>query len=114
MSVRASISIVLLLIGAGLLAAAGLAGQAQKSGGTLRVVSTHDLDHFDPALAYATDSWALEFATCAELYSYPDKPGSEGAVLTPEVAADFPGFSKDGKTQTIELKRTYRFPPALG
>ena len=50
-----------------------------------------------------------EFATCAKLYSYPDKPAPQGAIVIPEVATGFPKVSRDGKTQTIELKRTYRF-----
>jgi len=109
MRARAWISVGLLLVGAGLLAAAGFANPAQKKGGTLRISSVHDVDYLDPGLAYATDSWSLEFATCAELYSYPDKPGAEGTALVPEVAVAFPAVSKDGRTVTIGLRRSYRF-----
>ena len=51
----------------------------------------------------------IMFATCAKLYNYPDKPAPEGAIAVPEVATGLPVVSKDGKTQTIRLKRTYRF-----
>jgi peptide/nickel transport system substrate-binding protein len=102
-------SLVLLTLGLGLLAAVGLAGPTQRNGGTLRLSGTSELDSVDPALAYLADSWWLEFATCAKLYSYPDKPAPEGAIVIPEVATRFPKVSQDGKTQTIGLKRTYRF-----
>ena len=91
------------------MAAAALAGPAQKNGGTLRISSIRDLDSVDPALAYSTLSWMSEFATCAKLYNYPDKPAPQGAIVIPEVATGFPKVSPDGKTQTIKLKRTYRF-----
>jgi peptide/nickel transport system substrate-binding protein len=114
------LSIAGLAVGAGLLVAAGFAGSAssgtdrssngvQKKGGTLRFSKSTDIDYVDPALAYFTDSWQLEFATTARLYTYPDKAGAEGATVIPEVAAGFPVVSKDGKTYTIKLKSTYKF-----
>jgi oligopeptide transport system substrate-binding protein len=106
---RVWLSVVALVVGVGLLAAAGLAGPAQKKGGTLRLSSFRDVDSVDPALGYSTEAWMLEFATCAKLYSYPDKPPPEGAIVVPEVAKGFPKVSSDGKTQTIELRRSYRF-----
>jgi len=106
---RGWLSVVFLLLGAGLLAAAAFAGPSQKRGGTLRVASGRDLDSLDPAIAYLTASWSLEFATCAKLYNYTDDPSREGANVLPEVAEGFPRVSSDGKTQTIELKRSYRF-----
>jgi peptide/nickel transport system substrate-binding protein len=99
------------VVGAGLLAAAGLGGPAHKRGGTLRISGGRDLDSVDPALAYNTSSWTIEFATCAKLYNYPDKPAPAGAIPVPEVAKSSPTVSNDGKTQTIRLKRTFRFAP---
>jgi ABC-type oligopeptide transport system substrate-binding subunit len=91
------------------LAATAPAGPAQKRGGTLRISGGRDLDSVDPAVAYNTGSWAFEYATCAKLYNYPDRPAPAGAIAVPEVARRFPTLSKDGKTQTIQLKRTFRF-----
>ncbi len=108
MPIRVWLSVVALVAGTGLLAAAGLAGPAQKKGGTLRL-SSGQIDSVDPGLAYTPPTWMLEFATCAKLYNYPDKPAAEGAVVMPEVAKSFPKVSRDGKTQTIELRRSYRF-----
>jgi ABC-type oligopeptide transport system substrate-binding subunit len=92
-----------------MLAAAGLAGPTQKKGGTLLLGFLFDLDSVDPAISYGDLGWMLEQATCAKLYNYPDKPASEGVIAMPEVATGFPKLSADGKTQTIQLNRTYRF-----
>jgi ABC-type oligopeptide transport system substrate-binding subunit len=83
--------------------------RAQQQGGTLRWSRPRDIDSIDPALAYNPDSWMLEFATCANLYNYPDKPAPAGAIPVPEVAKTLPQMSADGRTQTIRLKRTFRF-----
>jgi peptide/nickel transport system substrate-binding protein len=109
MRLRAWFAIGGVVVGAGLLAAAGLGGPAHKRGGTLQISGGRDLDSVDPALAYNTSSWTIEFATCAKLYNYPDKPAPAGAIPVPEVATSSPAVSNDGKTQTIRLKRTFRF-----
>ncbi len=51
---------------------------------------------------------SLGFATCAKLFNYPDEPGAAGTRLVPEVVDTFT-VSKDGRTYTFELKRTFRF-----
>ena len=109
MRARLWISVVLLVTGAVLFAAAGLARPEAKKGGTLRLAQGRDFDTLDPALNYITNGWMLEFATCAKLYNYPDAPAPRGAIVVPEVAKAFPKVSADGKTQTIDLKHSYRF-----
>jgi len=117
---RLMLSIAMLAIGAGLLAATAAAGSSRSSGpnassvaaqtgGTFRVSLNTDLDYVDPALAYYTVSWSIEYATCAMLMNYPDKPAPQGSRLIPEVAQGFPTISKNGKTYTFNLKKTYRF-----
>ena len=108
MTTRMWLSLAGLAVVTGLLAAAGPAEPARK-GGTLRISMARDVDSVDPGVLYSVDGWQLEFATCANLYNYPDAPAPKGAVVIPEVATGFPKVSPDGKTQTIELKRTYRF-----
>ena len=53
----------------------------------------------------------LEYATCAKLMNYPDKPGPEGSRLRPEVAKTPPTISPDGKTYTFMIRSGYRFSP---
>jgi ABC-type oligopeptide transport system substrate-binding subunit len=111
------LSVAMLAIGAGLLVAAGFASTASsgtakagaaKAGGTLRLSKSTDIDYVDPALAYFTDSWELEYITCAKIMNYPDKPGAAGAQVVPEVAQSYK-VSKDGKTYTFVLKKTYKY-----
>ena len=113
-----ALQLVLLVSGLGLLAAAcgggGGGGSAQQSsggarqGGTLRLSKSTDIDYVDPALAYFSDSWQLEYVTCAKLFNYPDAPAPRGTQVKPEVVDSY-DVSPDGKTYTFRLKKTFRF-----
>ena len=117
---RLMLSIAMLALGASLLAATATAGsqgssglsassgQTQK-GGTFRYSLDTDIDYVDPALAYYTISWQIEYATTSMLMNYPDAAAPRGSRLVPEVASGFPKISKDGRTYTFNLKKTYRF-----
>jgi oligopeptide transport system substrate-binding protein len=104
------LSILMAAAGASLLAASALGSVSQvPPPNTFRWSLTVDIDNVDPALAYYDSSWALQYATGAMLFNYPDSAAPRGARLVPEVAAGFPSISKDGRTYTFRLKRTYRF-----
>jgi ABC-type oligopeptide transport system substrate-binding subunit len=77
-----------------------------SGGSTLNLaVAGADVDYSDPALAYGTLSWEIEYATCQKLVSYPDAEGSKGSELEPgEATAGFPTVSSDGKTYTFTIK----------
>jgi ABC-type oligopeptide transport system substrate-binding subunit len=117
---RLTLSVAMLLIGTGLLAASAIAGpsgsagpQASSSdqarvGGTFRHSLSVDIDYVDPALAYYVPSWSIMYATAGMLLNYPDAPAPRGSRLTPEIAAGFPRISRDGLTYTFQLKRNYR------
>jgi oligopeptide transport system substrate-binding protein len=117
---RLTVSVAMLLLGAGLLAASAIAGpsgsagpQASASGearvgGTLRHSLNRDIDYVDPALAYYVPSWSIMYATAAMLMNYPDAPAPRGSRLTPEVAAGFPRISRNGLTYTFQLRRNFR------
>ena len=79
-----------------------------SGGGTLRMVSSYDVDSMDPAYAIAQD---LLYATCAKLVNYPDKAGAAGSQLTPEVAQALPTRSGDGRTYTFKIRPGFRFSP---
>jgi peptide/nickel transport system substrate-binding protein len=91
---------------------AGTAGGTTRAdlreGGIFRV-ALFGLDYVDPALSYSLEGWSLLDTTCARLMTYPDKPAPAGLRLVPEVAADFPTMSRDGKTHTFNLRSGFRF-----
>ncbi len=117
---RLMLSVAMLAVGAGLLAASAVAGgsgsaspQATDSGqarvgGTFRHSLRTDIDYVDPALAYYVPSWAIMYSTAAMLVNYPDAPAPRGSRIVPEVAAGLPRISRNGLTYTFQLKRTYR------
>ena len=107
---------VLLVTWAGVLLTAAHAGGALEQdglsaarGGTLRLSSFNDPGPVDPALLESTMGWLVQAATCAKLYATPDRAAPAGTRVVPEVAVAHPHVSPDGRTHTIELRRTYRF-----
>jgi ABC-type transport system substrate-binding protein len=90
---------------------AGRPDATPPRGGTFRVVFAppEQLDSMDPAIANTQASWSLLDLTCARLMTYPDKPGQAAYRLAPEVAAGPPKVSRDGKTYTFMLRRSFRF-----
>jgi peptide/nickel transport system substrate-binding protein len=83
-------------------------------GGTARYALQSDVDYTDPALAYYSASWNIEYATCAKLLNYPDTAGIPGAELQPEVAQAMPVVSNGDKTYTFTVRKGFRFSPPSG
>jgi ABC-type oligopeptide transport system substrate-binding subunit len=117
---RLTLSVAMLLVGAGLLAASAVAGPSSSAapqasdagkarvGGTLKHSLTVDIDYVDPALWYYVPSWTIGYATSAMLLNYPHAPAPRGSRLVPEVAQGFPRISRNGLVYTFKLKSTYR------
>jgi serine/threonine-protein kinase len=72
------------------------------------------LNQPDPALAWSHELWQLEYATLAKLYNYPDRSGTTGATVVPELATAMPEFSAGGRTVRITVRDGYRFSPPSG
>jgi YVTN family beta-propeller protein len=89
-------------------------GAEVSPGGTLHVTSQEEPDSLDPALAYEPVSWQLEYATCAKLLNYADRPAPQGSQLVPEVARSLPAISPDRKTYTFTIRKGFRFSPPSG
>jgi peptide/nickel transport system substrate-binding protein len=92
-----------------------LAAPNEDPGGIAHVNAAGDrdgeIDSLDPALAYRAGSWSIEYATCAKLLNYSDRPAPAGARLEPEVAAALPAPSVDGKSYTFRIRPGFRFSP---
>jgi len=83
--------------------------------GTLQIGLVGNFDSIDPAIAYGTTSWQLEYSTCAKLLDYADSAGADGKMLQPEIAAAMPAVSQDGLTYTFQIRNDFAFsPPASG
>jgi peptide/nickel transport system substrate-binding protein len=100
----------LLLAGAALAVATGLAaaaatGGSAREGGVFRVAGAPDA--IDPAITI--DAGDALTATCARLMANPDKPPPDGTRLVPEAAVRYPAVSRDGKTYTFTIRRGIRF-----
>ncbi len=102
------------LIGVAALAAAvavtASGGTSAKSASkTLNLaVAATDVDFTDPALAYGTFSWQIEYETCSKLLDYSDVGGGS-SELSPDAAAGFPVVSNNGKTYTFTIKPGIKF-----
>jgi ABC-type oligopeptide transport system substrate-binding subunit len=117
---RLTLSVAMLLLGAGLLAASAVAGPSGSAapeasaagkarvGGTLKHSLNRDIDYVDPALWYYVPSWTIAYSTSAMLMNYPHAPAPRGSRLVPEVARGFPRISRNGLVYTFQLKRTFR------
>ena len=68
----------------------------------------------DPVSTWDQLGQALEYATQAKLYNYPDKAGAAGGAPVPEVAAGAPAVSPDGRTVQIRVRPGFRFSPPSG
>jgi ABC-type transport system substrate-binding protein len=90
-----------------------------KDGGTL-AVGVPAFDFIDPALTPSpnssvdqgvfTTSWAVADATCALLFRYPlAAPPEVRYDLVPEVAADYPAVSRNGRTYTFTIRSGFKF-----
>ena len=94
-----------------LLAACGTGGNNGSSGGspvyggTLTISFKDDLKTLDPAIGYDTDSWAIERQIYNGLLDYKGFT----TQLQPDIAAEMPKISADGKTYTFKLKHGVKF-----
>ena len=90
-----------------------VADRLDSLNGRVAKVFSHagELGGDEPALNVDPGAYQIEFATCAKLLDYPDKPPPEGLRLAPEIAAAMPTISPDRRTYTFRVRRGYRFSP---
>jgi YVTN family beta-propeller protein len=80
--------------------------QSPPEGGA-RITTQSDFTSLDPAIG---SSW-LQYATCANLVTYPDKPAPQGSRIVPEVAYTVPEPTAGGTLYTFRIRPGFRFSP---
>jgi YVTN family beta-propeller protein len=80
----------------------------EHRGGTLRVVTVAP-DFIDPALAYASSSWAVLEVTNDGLVGFRKVGGAQGTQLVPDLAVSLPILTDSGRTYTFQLRRGIRY-----
>ncbi len=88
-----------------------------RSGGTLRLVGSGDVDRLDTASAYYVPTWMLLHAMTRQLMSYPYTSDPEDAVIpVPDLAEAAPTISDDGLTYTFTIRdgATWDIPDVEG
>jgi ABC-type oligopeptide transport system substrate-binding subunit len=99
------LAFVMLATGAGLLAAAQLAGASgAKSKGIFVYGTTGASVQVDPQVSYITTAWWLEYATAAKLYNWQDGANR----IVPEVASGV-RISNYGRKYTFTIRKGFRF-----
>ena len=113
---RKWLPLALAVCGAGLLVLATTASAAPKhvshvgkTGGTLKVEYSSDVDYVDPALDYLDLGWNIQQIVGCKLLNYPDKNGDPGLQLVPEVAAGQPVISANGMSYTFTVQSGFKF-----
>jgi peptide/nickel transport system substrate-binding protein len=81
-----------------------------KSGGTLHIMSSGDVDYIDPGAAYYQFSFIVTYATQRPLFSY--KP-ADARKAVPDLAAAPAEVSDGGKTVTVKIRRGVKFSPPV-
>jgi peptide/nickel transport system substrate-binding protein len=74
-----------------------------KSGGTLNMLGTGDVDYMDPNISYYTIGYLGQRAWIRGLYAYPAVPGKT-TTPAPDLATAAPVISNGGKTYTITIR----------
>jgi peptide/nickel transport system substrate-binding protein len=80
----------------------------EHRGGTLRVVTVQP-DSIDPALAYASESWAVLAVTNDGLVAFRKVGGAHGIQLVPDLAVSLPILTHGGMTYTFQLRPGIRY-----
>jgi peptide/nickel transport system substrate-binding protein len=80
-----------------------------KKGGSMTILLAGDVDSMDPGYAYYALDYEIVYATQRPLYGY--KANSNTVI--PDLAADMPAISKDGKTVTVHIRSGVKFGPPV-
>jgi peptide/nickel transport system substrate-binding protein len=85
-------------------------GADGRQGGALQVLTSQDVQSLDPGVTYSSIDFNVLSATQRTLYTYaPEDP----ANIEPDLAADLPQVSDDGRMLTVRIRGGVRFAPPV-
>lgn len=85
------------------------ASEQRKRGGTLKLISSGDVDSVDPGQTYYSFGWQMLAPVHRTLYGTP----ANSTSTVPDLAAGLPKISADGRTITVKIKRGVRYSPPV-
>ncbi len=91
-------------------AASASDGAGGTRGGTLKILTSEDVQSLDPGITYSSLDLTVLSASQRALYAY--KP-SDAAHIVPDLAAGPPQVSADGKTLTVKIKSGVHYSPPV-
>src|SRR3954471_24281369 len=80
-----------------------------KTGGTLKILSSGDVDYIDPGQDYYQFGYMVEYAVNRTLYSF----GADDQEARPDLATSAPEVSSDGKTSTVHIRKGIKYAPPV-
>ena len=81
----------------------GIVNPSDKTGGTLNLYYSQDMDSWDPQRTYYASGWNMHRLYTRTLVAFDAKPGKDGLKLVNDLAQS-QEISSDGKTYTYKLK----------
>ena len=87
----------------------GIVNPSDKTGGTLKLYNSSDLDSYDPARTYYAWGWNLHRIYTRTLVTSDGKPGKDGLKLVPDLAKAAGEVGDGGKTYKYTLKDGLKF-----
>jgi peptide/nickel transport system substrate-binding protein len=107
------IGIIALVALAALLVAFGPAPEDSGGANTLRMTAQTGPDSLDPGVSWMSASWTLQVNVYNGLLTFKKETGVAGTELVPDIAAEMPEISADGKTLSFKVRDNVNFgPPA--
>ncbi|RWR27923.1 ABC transporter substrate-binding protein [Sinirhodobacter populi] len=85
------------------------AQDAAHRGGTMKIVAVASEGTLDPQINYTSRYWQLYAFLYDGLMSFKKVGGPESNELVPDLAAEMPTVSDDGKTYTFKLRKDVKF-----
>jgi peptide/nickel transport system substrate-binding protein len=87
----------------------GVVNPSDKTGGTLQLIASGDVDSYDPARTYYAYSWDLQRMFTRSLMGFAPLPGAKGTAVVPDLATG-PGTANADKTVwTYKLQSGLKF-----